>query len=252
MSPRDLEALAFSVYARMRAPAQRMRKETQFPWELFRIQPPFLLRRFHDDGMSLHVLWDESAQRSFWSDDIGSILTSFSNFSFDRLRHSFESARLSFGQDLKHLTLTFFADGVGARNLRAVAQGIPGVDVFAMMTAPAVQARFADEFADDVIAFDGPEVAAGGRQFERPTAACVVMSARLYAYRILSYNGGGQEVLRNHAVQMSRLSWLSVKPGFENRVVSYPPHMAAMLGHSHNSVFSIARFEFLPTGDGNR
>jgi hypothetical protein len=243
----DFESLAFRIYSRVRICETAQHPPFfVFPYDVYRPQPPFLLRRT-GDHLSLHIIWDEQTQSSCWSDDIGSILLWISKAPLDRIRTIVDRATRTFGADLRRITFAALAEGLTKEQIGHIVKVLgPGLDIFVLAPAPAVQARFTEDFCDDVVVFDdgwndGP--------FEQPLAACYVMSKRLPSYKCAIYRGGGRDALANYAQQMSHLSWMSVKPGNEERTISYPPHLCSLLAQGRGSVFAVARFEFLPTPD---
>jgi hypothetical protein len=56
-------------------------------------------------------------------------------------------------------------------------------------------------------------------------------------------------LLMEYVKNMSHLSWLSVKPGSEKRMILYPPHVCALLRKNDSETLVVNRFKFLPSAE---
>ena len=56
-----------------------------------------------------------------------------------------------------------------------------------------------------------------------------------------------EDTVRAYAKHMSHMSWLSVKPGSENRTISYPPHVCALIRKNTPPTTILSCYEFLPS-----
>lgn len=174
---------------------------------------------------------------------------------------------------VKKLTITLLEEYLGQSDYEKFMQALTAlpaeVDLFTFYHAPSVKALFSEDFKDDVAIFEKQEIANGLRMIQikqplnadqmgepgvsfvfdfpaNPESTCYVLSKNHQAYMVSIYKGGGQERLLQFVKTMSHLSWLSVKPGHENRTSSYPPHINALIQQNKTRCSSISQFEFLP------
>jgi hypothetical protein len=254
---REAGALAFEVYARIRAPESPLAAAKRPDPVTFKFQPPFLVRRV-GDGLVIDCLLCLQSRLFIISDDIGSMLMTIPlvQASPDEhivmVRKQIENLRARYQArgTLRKITLTLFGNGIASPLLAAIDAAFDGeVPVFTMAPAPAVQARFTEAFDDDAIAFGEIEQSVEGDIVEQPEAACFVIPRSYPAYQIAIYRGGDRAELAEFARRLSALSWLTVRPGAERRSVAWPPQLTTLVRNGRPSVLAVSRFEFLPSGD---
>jgi hypothetical protein len=256
-SEAEIGALAFDVYARIRIFDCDVSSRTMNPLKM-KYQPPFLLRR-EGAQLILDLLSTADLRLVILSDDTGSLLSALprlreSQDPFTATQRLLDRFRTDFSDDgnsyLGQITLTIFAEGVSRSLLDFLdAKFANGLQFFTIFPAPAVQARFSEEFTEDAIVFEQPEQMIEGERLVPATDSCYVVSQRHPAYKISIYRGGERKELAEYAQRMSGLSWLTARPGAEKRSLAFPSQLTAMIRHSNASVLVLSRFEFLPPSD---
>jgi hypothetical protein len=244
----------FDVYSRLRTFDFTGSKGKLHPCNQ-KYQPPFLLRR-DGDQLIIDLLLISDLRSLVVSDDIGSLLFACppvkegaNPLTLTRLMFTDFTNRLcDEGKScLGQITLSIFAEGVSASLLDLLDAEFAGhVQPFAIFPTPAVRARFPEDFEEDAIVFEPPEQMIEGERFVQPTASCFVMSPRHTAYKISIYRGGNKNELSQYATRMSALSWLTARPGSENRWIAFPAQVTVMIRQSNVSLLMVTRFEFLP------
>jgi hypothetical protein len=127
-----------------------------------------------------------------------------------------------------------------------------GFSLFTVAPAACVQGSFDEVFSNDVIVFAEHEQAFvhEGKVLASPSDCCYIMSPGQPSYAICHYcNSSGENGrlrLERFAQDMSRLSWLSVRSGRGDRVLSLPPHIAALIRKVSLKTALLTRFAFLP------
>jgi hypothetical protein len=258
----EIRTFAFIVYARIRlfTPSpfgmiDSSRNGSAALFFGFRYQPPFILRRWSPEELTLHVAWDLRREASAWIDDSGSTLHFFPGTPIAKLAELMaDAARFLDGVRVR-FTVAVLGPGVSREVLAALraAFGHLEVVIFAVNPEPAVQVIFRDAFDDDAVIFGDPEMFRDGEEasVEPADATCYVVARSLSAYSASVYSHadaeGAREVLLEFAKQMSHLSWLSVKPGSELRTISIPPHVVALLRKIGPPCSMLSRYEFLPS-----
>ena len=86
----------------------------------------------------------------------------------------------------------------------------------------------------------------------KPLVSCYVVSRRFPAYYLSLYYSSDPnytETLKSIAINLSNLSWLSVRPGHEKRTIGYPPGFNLILQKIPANSSAVNKFEFLPYDD---
>lgn len=239
----------------------------------YRYQPPFSLKRAENEqnGMDIHVAWDCTSKKAVWINDVGDIFhnTEARVLNDITLRiHSILSSSSYSNQLINKITISIFSEYIGDSILEPFKKLRRQVDIYSIFPAPSISAKFEDDLQDDIVIFDELEIINGlhseksnlipvdipeGHNNEllfelpaQPEASCYVISRNRQAYKVSIYRGGGKERLLEFVRSMSYLSWLSVKPGHENRTSSFPPHMNALMQLNQSPCSFISKFEFFP------
>jgi hypothetical protein len=252
----QLRALAFVVFSKIRrmAPAPlghcdiEMSPAAKLFFE-FRYEPPFLLRRPEIAAMAMHIAWDVEHSATAWMDDIGSVLKVMPNSDLKMIVGLSRDLLTRFHSPPIKITLTILGEGITEELFMAIMSGFAEnfneLSVFAVSPAPAVQVRFIERFDDDAL-IRAPREQCRPFLYRLPIETGYVVSQHQPAYSCSVYNEAGWP-LEVYAAKMSGLSWLSVKPGSENRTISYPPHIFALLSTTEPETLTLSRFEFLPS-----
>lgn len=232
-----------------------------------------------NNGINLNVAWDRFSGVAVWTNDAGDLLHSVDAQAFNDILFMITSLR-SFNSNLiKKISISLLEEYLGQSFCEKFIQYLPAdVDLFTIYHAPMVKARFSDTYKGDIAIFEESEVKNGISKIPlkklnemqnnpaaaaanpnninnitfvfdppaNPEATCYVLSQLHPAYKVSIYKGGGQERLLQFVKTMSHLSWLSVKPGCENRSSSYPPHINALIQQNKSNCTRISQFEFLP------
>ena len=266
-SRKEIAAFAFVVYSRIRnfsptpfgmislAPVSLGEAATFFFG--YRYQPPFLLPRSDNRNVTMHVAWDHVQNMSTWMDDIGSVLQFLPESPLDRLVQTMRSCIDMLPGVTVRFTVSVLAEGISRRLLHHIESALgpllSSTTIFAVSPEPTVQVLFKEEFQDDAVIFSAAQQfrASSDDEFEPPLATCYVVAHTLPAYGVSLYTkpatGTPEDTVRAYAKHMSHMSWLSVKPGSENRTISYPPHVCALIRKNTPSTTILSRYEFLPS-----
>lgn len=254
----DMRSLAFEIYSRVRiySPSpegmlENEDSETMFSKIFFRYryQSPFLLKRLTTQ-MSIHIAYDPVSNTSVWTDDTGSTLQHFHDINVQKLSDAVEDVRNTMDKYLDKVTISILAEGITTSLHNELITKMRNVLIFSISPAPYVRVKFEDEDLDkseDALIYANPEYT---RRIEEPyeeaSSTCFVVSKNLPSYMVSIYNNGSFDQLKEFVSNMSQLSWLSVKPQYETRLCSYPPHIAGLIQVNKYSVNRVSVFEFLP------
>ncbi|OHT09692.1 hypothetical protein TRFO_21310 [Tritrichomonas foetus] len=266
----DMKTLSFVVYSRIRnfssepnGKIEPLQYESAVMFFGFTYSPPFVLKR-NKSKMIMHIAFDPISKLSIWINDTGTVLSVYPNKEISDIANLMQQCKSMFAPSdiIEKFTVSILGETICSSLLHECDAFLPqGTELYAVYPAAAVRAHFDNEFADDVAIFDEQEISMGLsihdqngnlQTIEKPAAACFVLSQHHPAYKASIYRGSGIDMsncLLEFVTQMSHLSWLSVKPGSDYRTISYPPHIAALLRKNNCSVFSISRFEFLPSNE---
>ncbi|OHT09936.1 hypothetical protein TRFO_21024 [Tritrichomonas foetus] len=252
----EVKSLAFVVYSRIRIFFPQPTGMSDFSQiEVigsilfgFRYQPPFVLKR-NTEYMSFHIAWDHHTRLSVWIDDIGTVLHTVRADSISQISDIINKSRQSLHDLNLRFTVTILGEGIydpifqDCNNFLSI-----DIELYSVFPTPEIKCRFEQDFPDDVIVFSNVEqVGEAATRYAIPVSTCFIMSRYHPSYKISAYRDSNDELLKNFAKEMSHLTWLSVKPGDENRTISYPPHICALLRKNECSCLTISRFEFLPS-----
>ena len=254
----SIKTLAFVVYSRVRVFAPRPFGMVYLaPQSIaacffgFGYQPPFLLKQRTNDFI-IHICWDVKSKLSTWCDDTGAVMHVLPVNSITTLFGFISELVDLFQQITVKTTLTLLDEGITPELLSDINNNISTakceITLFSMFTSASTQCVFTESFLDDVVVFDKPEFSFQNEtKYENPVLTCFVCSQNLQPYTCSLYTQtfDPKSVLMDYVQRMSHLSWLSIKPGMENRTISYPPHMMALLRKANGPVAQLSMLEYL-------
>jgi hypothetical protein len=258
----EIKTFAFIVYSRIRVftpgpfgMVNASRSDSAALFFGFRYQPPFVLRRWSSEEVTLHIAWDCRQEASAWIDDSGSALHFFPRTPLAKLAELMTDALRFLSSVRVRFTVAVIGSGISRELLASLRSAFGGLEVIilAVNPEPAVQVIFRDVFDDDAVIFSDSEQCREGDEkiCEPGEATCYVVARSLLAYSASVYMRSSaeeaKEVLLDFAKQMSHLSWLSVKPGSELRTISIPPHVVALLRKLASPCSMLSQYEFLPS-----
>ncbi|KAH0801418.1 uncharacterized protein GO595_006013 [Histomonas meleagridis] len=252
-----LQSLAFIVYSRIRlfspTPIGMINTIQNYAVPIifgFRYQPPFLLPRYgtNSRSISFHFALDIKTNKCAIIDDIGSILHILNLNSLQYLSALIDDCKKLVEQNVSQITVSILSEGLTENFLNDFKNIIPNVLLFSVFPSSCVQGKFENDFDSDTIIFDELEQSFSSDEvLVDPIETCYVLSKIHPPYKVSLYAAGDRNDLLNYVELMSKLSWLSVKPGEEKRTISYPPHICALLRKNRCETIVLSRFEFLPS-----
>ncbi|OHS95152.1 hypothetical protein TRFO_10631 [Tritrichomonas foetus] len=260
---KDIDHVAFTVYSRMRL-------FHPFPFGMidiappeaaslffgYRYQPPFVLSRIVSSSpLTLHIAWDPITGFTAWVDDIGSVSHIFKGKPLQELCQLMVDI-VSFLKDIEvDITFTILSESPSedlVNNIISLfSRSLSSFSLFSIIPAPQIQIISQSEIIDDILIFDDVEVIAPSDQIvATPKCTCYVVAPDQPAYRISNfYNSKGEtpkRFLQDFARNMSHLSWLAEDSQTKKRVLSFPPHIVALLRKIRAKTKFITGFDFLP------
>ena len=261
----EIKSLAFVVYSRI-----RIMKTSPFGmWNLtnresaslffgFRYEPPFELRRQESIPTYVHIGYDKGNQLVAWMDSIGSVLQVQQIDSFDTLVSRMKDLYLLLNDSNVLFTLTILGESISCEFLDEINEKTNdiAISVYSCYPVGDVQVKLPDHIIGDVIHFSDPEQqfiqpdVCPNEAIAKPQKSCFVLNKYLPGYQISIYKStitpSPEESLMRYATNMSKLSWLSVKPLCEKRTIAYPPHICAILRKNNANTDVVGPYEFLP------
>ena len=256
----SIKTLGFVVYSRVRVFAPRpFGMVFLAPQSIaacifgFGYQPPFLLKQRTNDFI-IHICWDLHSNLSTWCDDTGSVMHVLPVNSIQTLFGFISELVELIKETTVKTTLTVLDEGITPDLLSSIRTNISNskceVTLFSMFPSASTQCIFNETFDDDVIIFEKPDYSSQNQnKYETPVISCFVASQTLQPYKCSLYSQSfdPKQTLFDYVQRMSHLSWLSVKPSMENRTISYPPHMMALLRKGNGPVSQLSMLEYLPS-----
>ena len=126
------------------------------------------------------------------------------------------------------------------------------VEIFSCFPSGAIQVQLPENVVGDVVHFSEKEdqFSTDCEDKQEPLTSCFVLNKYLPGYQISCYltlkTKDAVDSTMNFVNNMSKLSWLSVKPLCERRTIAYPPHICALLRKNNANTEFVAPYEFLP------
>lgn len=263
MKQSEIDRIAFIVYSRIRMfhpfPFGMIDIAPQIPASLFygyRYQHPYIISRNPSyTGLTLHIAWDPIKKMASWVDDIGTVSHHFPNQTIQSLCR----LMLNITQFLNDITvdITFSiiselpSDELVNQIVSLFGCYLKSFSIFSIIPTPQIQIVVNSKVDDDIIIFDDFELTAPINYIPAiPKCSCYVTSPYCTTYRISHYfNSKGEDeknCLLEFAKNMSHLSWLSGDPQTNQRLFSFPPHVASLLRKVRVKTKVVTGFEFLP------
>lgn len=261
-----LKQLSFLIYSRIRMPSANLHlqidsllqpQNTQKfrPLDIFfgfRYQPPFLLQRIKENVLVLHVFWDPVSNESVWTDDTGSTLHAAKIGSLLEISSAFNELKNVFNEIKVILSVGLIVKSVSPKLIEPI-KHISDINIYTILPAPFIQVQYPFKTDEDGIIFSDYEQISNVSDFDmKPLVSCYVVSRRFPAYYLSLYYSSDPnytETLKSIAINLSNLSWLSVRPGHEKRTIGYPPGFNLILQKIPANSSAVNKFEFLPYDD---
>jgi hypothetical protein len=253
MDSTEIQCICFQLYAQLRSyfSIGCNKPILEAIYLGFRYQPPFILRRAHDDRLNVHVAWDPTSGISIWTDDIGSTLSEIQLKNPSEFDRYITSLRLGLEGVYVQISVGILGDAVSETHLPGLIQAQIGAFVVSVMPAGAVQVARDLGFENDVFILAHVEYAsAAPPPGPSPVAAGTIVSRAHAAYAVALYSNPRRDLADDDALawiaqEFSNLSWTSVRPGAETRTVAIPPHFAALMKAIRFPTLPYLRLEFI-------
>ena len=208
-----------------------------------RLTPPYTLPVYDELSIHIAILNHEQRMIAVFTDSTAQALQPVLINDFNGIRSYISGTANLTGKSISETTVTVYADSITNefyQRLKAGLSGLP-VTILSLFPLTILQVR---SLPDTDFIVDASEV-----PFDNGTAIpsfrCIVGSSTLQSYTLAIYDGS-QEKLHAVAREFSQMSWVSVKPGMENRTTSFPPHITGLLRVGSTNIKTLSPFDFLP------
>ena len=268
--PKDIDHMSFIVYSRIRLfhpyPFGMINIAPPEAASLFfgyRYQPPYLLSRQQGHALTIHLAWDPVTGFTAWVDDVGSVSHIFKEKPLPNLCKLLVDI-VNFLKEISvDTTFTILSESPTDELVQSIisifTRSLPSFSLFSIVPTPQIQIAhqkndiidISNQPHDDLIIFDDPETTLSyDANVSVPSCSCYIVSPDQPSYKISHYFNSKNDIpkkcIEEFAKNMSHLSWLSQSAETKKRVVSFPPHIAALLRRVRAKTNFITGFEFLP------
>lgn len=216
----------------------------------YRYQPAYILLATSSD-LVLHLAWEPRIGHAVIIDECGTMFANYEEITEAKQISDIYQEIESFMKPIQvTMIIVILGEGLTQEQLTSYKQFLPRLQVYTIAPMPSIQTYYQDIECRDIFVFSSYEYSESEDIFQHPIETGFVISKKYTSYMINLYQHEQfvqpKDAIIDYAKQISNLSWLSIKPDFNERATAFPPHIAALLQTTKTDLYKFTPLDFLP------